>query len=138
MAETTQDTEILDNSHNNQKSGSGINTTTVVNVKVKYIRPKYKNLEEWLEDPNNVNIGRGNVIRINNKPMPPKSSKWANPFKIGKDGTREDVIAKYKEHITKSGLIKDIEELRGKNLGCWCKPEHCHGDILLEFLEQSK
>lgn len=43
----------------------------------------------------------------------------------------------YRDYIVKkisSGEI-DIEALRGKNLGCWCKPEDCHGDVLIELLE---
>lgn len=74
--------------------------------------------------PYNVYIGR--------------PSKWGNPFSIGPDGTREMVIEKYREYLYKSGLIHDIEELRGKILGCWCKPKPCHGDVLVELLERKK
>ena len=55
--------------------------------------------------------------------------------------TREDVINKYREYI-KDKLEKDkslrgeLLELRGKNLGCWCYPEKCHGDVLLELLNK--
>ena len=34
----------------------------VVNVKVKYIRPKYQNLSEWINDPNNEYIGRASIV----------------------------------------------------------------------------
>ena len=61
-----------------------------------------------------------------------RPSKWGNPFTIGKDGTRDEVIAKYRVHLHESGLIADIEELRGKTLGCWCAPKPCHGDVLAE------
>lgn len=66
-----------------------------------------------------------------------RPSKWGNPFVIGKDGNREEVIALFKEYITKGRgkhLLKELEELRGKTLGCFCKPSACHGDILLELL----
>ncbi|SNW63019.1 hypothetical protein ORPV_1115 [Orpheovirus IHUMI-LCC2] len=64
-------------------------------------------------------------------------SKWANPFKIGTDGTRDEVIQKYYNHIvSKPELISSLHELRGKRLGCWCKPNPCHGDILLYILQQ--
>lgn len=66
-----------------------------------------------------------------------KKSKWANPFKVGRNGTIDNVLNLYKDHVIESGLIKDIEELRGKVLGCWCKPGPCHGDILLELLGNS-
>lgn len=64
-----------------------------------------------------------------------RPSKWGNPFVIGKDGTREEVIDKYVEYIVRklcSGELS-IEELRGKDLVCWCKPLPCHADILLEM-----
>lgn len=66
-----------------------------------------------------------------------RPSKWGNPFIIGKDGTREEVIRKYKEYIlSKPELMNDLVELKGKTLGCWCKPERCHGDILIELVKE--
>lgn len=70
-----------------------------------------------------------------------RPSKWGNPFAIGKDGTREEVIAKYREEmIDKPGnrWIKSEarRELKGKKLGCWCAPEACHGDVLAEIANQ--
>lgn len=47
--------------------------------------------------------------------------------------TVEEAIEKYKEHLHSSGLIRDIHELKGKDLVCWCTPGPCHGDILLEL-----
>jgi len=65
-----------------------------------------------------------------------RGSKWGNPFIIGKDGTRKEVIAKYKKWIlTQQNLLDSLPELNGKVLGCWCKPEACHGDILIEMVE---
>lgn len=65
-----------------------------------------------------------------------RPSKWGNPFLIGRDGTREEVVAKYREWIvTQEDLLKDIGELHNKVLGCWCSPESCHGDVLLELVE---
>lgn len=64
-----------------------------------------------------------------------RRTKWGNPFKIGRDGTRKEVIAKYREWIVSQTLMDDLEELRGKRLGCWCDPAACHGDVLVELLE---
>ena len=61
-------------------------------------------------------------------------SLWHNPFMIGRDGTRNEVIAKYRDYLTSSYLRARVEELRGKRLGCWCKPSACHGDVLVEML----
>ena len=63
-----------------------------------------------------------------------RPSKWGNPFSIGKDGSREEVIAKYHDYIMlKPELLADLPELKGKVLGCWCSPHACHGDILVEL-----
>lgn len=60
-----------------------------------------------------------------------------NPFKIGTDGSRQDVIHKYGIWIlANTSLIKQIRsELRGKTLGCWCRPDACHGDLLAELAD---
>jgi len=63
-----------------------------------------------------------------------KASIWGNPFKIGKDGTREDVMEKYLAWLlSNEELLGKLPELRGKVLGCWCAPEACQGDILAEL-----
>lgn len=63
-----------------------------------------------------------------------RPSKWGNPFVIGKDGTRQEVLEKYRKYIlNKPELLKDLHELKGKTLGCYCKPFPCHGDILEEL-----
>ncbi len=67
-----------------------------------------------------------------------RGSKWGNPYKIGKDGTREEVIQKYEEYIRNSSLIDQIEELDGLTLGCYCKPLPCHGDVLIKLLKEKK
>lgn len=60
-----------------------------------------------------------------------RPSKWGNPFEIGRDGTREEVIEKFHRWLLeRPGLVDEIHELRGKRLGCWCAPLPCHGDIL--------
>ena len=64
-----------------------------------------------------------------------RGSKWGNPFKIGRDGTRKEVIEKYKDYITGNAkLLADLPELEGKRLGCYCAPLPCHGDILMELI----
>ena len=61
---------------------------------------------------------------------------WGNPFVIGRDGTREEVIGKYEKWLTGNPeLMARIAsgELTGKVLGCWCAPEACHGDVLAQL-----
>lgn len=68
-----------------------------------------------------------------------RSSKWGNPYKIGPDGTRSEVIEKYQRWIKNCPeLLESLDELDGKVLGCWCKPNSCHGDTLVELIEQRK
>lgn len=66
-----------------------------------------------------------------------RGSKWGNPFKIGKDGSRTEVIRKYELYLlTNVDLINSLHELEGKVLGCYCAPKPCHGDILIKAVDQ--
>ncbi len=66
-----------------------------------------------------------------------RASKWANPFKIGPDGTREEVIARYRAYLLeRPDLLAEVSSLQGQRLGCWCAPEACHGQVLAELAEQ--
>lgn len=71
-------------------------------------------------EPHDVYIGRPSI--------------WGNPFVIGRDGTRDDVIAKYRGWLmSKPELLAQLPALRGKVLACWCAPLACHGDVLVEL-----
>lgn len=66
-----------------------------------------------------------------------------NPYVIGRDGTREDVVLQYE--IWFSEQLKDpefkalVEDLRKyKALICWCAPEACHADVIARYLEKTK
>lgn len=66
-----------------------------------------------------------------------RKTKFGNPFEIGKDGTRQEVVEKFAEWIQgQPELIQQArEELKGKVLGCWCYPELCHGDVLAALVD---
>jgi len=66
-----------------------------------------------------------------------RPSKWGNPFIVGVDGNRKEVLELYETYIMESDLLNDLHELKDKVLGCWCKPKSCHGDILV-FLCDNK
>lgn len=75
-------------------------------------------------DAYDIYIGRGD------------DSKWGNPFIIGRDGTRSEVIEKYRLWIqTQPELMAALPELRDKRLGCHCKPLRCHGMVLAEMAD---
>lgn len=64
---------------------------------------------------------------------------WGNPFTIGADGTRAEVIAKYEAWIkTQPELLGRLWSLRGKVLGCWCAPLPCHGDVLARLADEEQ
>jgi hypothetical protein len=66
-----------------------------------------------------------------------RPSKWGNPFQIGRDGSREQVIKMYEIHLRhRPDLLAALPELAGKRLGCRCKPEACHGDVLVKLLRE--
>lgn len=68
-----------------------------------------------------------------------RPSKWGNPYSIGPDGGREMVIRKYAEWIqTQPHLLEALPELYGKRLGCYCKPQSCHGDVLMKLAEEQR
>lgn len=58
---------------------------------------------------------------------------WGNPFTIGRDGDRAEVIRKYEVWLLSQPDLVALarRDLRGKVLGCWCAPRACHGDVLL-------
>ena len=69
------------------------------------------------DEPYDVYIGRG------------RGSRWGNDFVVGRDGTREEVIEKFRREKLPA-LRPFLPELVDKVLGCYCKPKACHGDIL--------
>ena len=66
-----------------------------------------------------------------------RPSKWGNPFIIGRDGTRKEVVDKYREWIlNQPDLLADLHELKDKILACWCAPSQCHGDVLVSLIQE--
>jgi len=66
-----------------------------------------------------------------------RPSIWGSPFVIGKDGSRDDVIAKFEAHVRRRpDLMKQLHTLTGKDVVCWCAPARCHGDVLVRLANQ--
>lgn len=86
--------------------------------------PRQQLIDRYVKNVNrekyDVYIGRG--------------SKWGNPFKIGIDGDREQVIEKYRTYLKQDINLIAVakKELEGKTLGCHCYPQACHGNVLIE------
>ena len=74
-----------------------------------------------------------------------RPSPWGNPFTPIANrptcadfvvGSRDEAIAAYREWIlTQPHLLALLPQLRGKILGCWCKPQACHGGVLMELAD---
>ncbi|MER2019597.1 DUF4326 domain-containing protein [Pseudomonas simiae] len=94
--------------------------TRVINLKITKVSNKDAG------DHYDVYIGRGTL--------------WGNPYQMGKEGTRDEVIAKFAYDFERRFLKlpekfdENIEKLRGKTLGCHCKPAACHGDVIANYL----
>lgn len=67
-----------------------------------------------------------------------RPSEFGNPFVIGKDGLRGEVIAKYESWIRLQPelIVKAKRLLKDKDLVCFCSPKECHGDILLRIANE--
>lgn len=77
----------------------------------------------YVEQPGDVYVGRPTM--------------WGNPFVIGRDGTREEVIAKYQDWLgDRLNLLAELLERRPLRLVCWCAPEACHADVLADVLNK--
>lgn len=86
-------------------------------------------VNKYKSDRYDVYIGRG--------------SPYGNPYVIGIDGNREQVIRKYSEYFYKRlsedvGFLKQVMSLKGKRLACFCHPKACHGDVIIGFLHKDE
>ena len=98
--------------------------TTVVNLKGHLNDPDYADV---------VYVGRPmhrGGWRLSGSPL-------ANPFRPGPDGSREEVMRKYREWLlARPDLLALLPELRGRRLGCWCLPLPCHAEIIAELADR--
>ena len=117
---------------------------TIVNVcKSARDQEGYKSFGEWYDGENNIYIGR-NASKYAHRPV--QESKWSNPFLCcdwdasKSDWVVEDLMQCYEKYVRKNPkLMNSLHELEGKQLGCWCKPGSCHGDVLLKiFVEMNE
>ena len=71
-----------------------------------------------------------------------RPSRFGNPFRLADptdDREREQVLDRYTEYF-QARIASDlefrraVESLRGRDLGCWCAPRRCHGEVILAWL----
>ncbi|HUJ06668.1 MAG TPA: DUF4326 domain-containing protein [Streptosporangiaceae bacterium] len=64
------------------------------------------------------------------------ASPLASPFRIGPDGSRAEVLAKYRQYLLgRTDLLAMLPALRGHRLGCWCVPLPCHAQVIAELAD---
>lgn len=104
---------------------------TVVCINAATLRKRGLTFQTWLDQEDTVYIGR--YVQYVKGTF---DSDWRNIFSAKQFG-REGCIEKYLDYIDdllKNGKLR-IEDLSGKEIGCWCKPKACHGDVLVELFE---
>ena len=64
-----------------------------------------------------------------------RRTRFGNPYRIGRDGSREEVIERYRRRLwqrIRAGAVslEELAALHGKTLACHCAPLPCHGEVL--------
>ncbi|MDD2878367.1 MAG: DUF4326 domain-containing protein [Acidiphilium sp.] len=68
-----------------------------------------------------------------------RGSKWGNPFILGRNDSRDEIAAKHEHWLSRQNhLLRSIDELKGRDLVCFCAPLTCHGDLLLKLANASR
>ena len=67
-----------------------------------------------------------------------RTTVFGNPFRVGADGTLQDVLVMYEAHVRASpDILRKLPEIAGRTLGCWCfEDKACHGDVLINLCEE--
>ena len=72
-----------------------------------------------------------------------RGGPWGNRYRIGKDGSRSDVIVKHRRDLSRdiadgTVSLEDLAALSGKWLGCYCAPRPCHAGNLAQAADAAK
>jgi hypothetical protein len=104
----------------------------IINVKKAELNKRGINdFTEWSKNPESLYIGRNMEVYVAGT----KGSVWANPFPVKKYGLDQCLVL-YEEMVRTTDLWNKLETLENKELGCWCKPDKCHVDILIKLLNE--
>ncbi len=66
-----------------------------------------------------------------------RRTEFGNPFVLGRDGTRREVIAAFEaaerarlaDPVGGAARQAKVRAMHGRRLFCWCAPQACHGDV---------
>ena len=81
--------------------------------------------------PKVYNKRKGNIVP-KNAVYVGRPTKYGNPFPSGKNRTRSESVQMFREFAEKKPA-EWFEELKDKDLICWCAPLECHADVLIEL-----
>lgn len=108
----------------------------VVNIKKEHLKKRGINsFNEWKQNEKHLYVGRNMDFYVKGA----CGSKWENPYNI-KQYDRSLCLELYESYIRNTPeLYNSLDELLSyKELGCWCKPEACHGDVLIKLLNEKE
>ena len=107
-------------------------------------RIQRKRTRGWKMPPNTVYVGRptvfGNLFgrlygrrRCVSMYRNMLRARWCRIFPT----TRMTAAMRVILRITRKQILQQIDQLRGKNVCCWCKlSDPCHADVLLELANE--
>lgn len=105
--------------------------------------PKLKQVDGDTTDSNLIQVVHCKRFKGDTFVYIGRPSVFGNPYQIGVDGSRAEVIAKYEVHLRKEmkkprslrriaivELARQYRDGQEINLACWCAPKRCHGDVI--------
>lgn len=101
----------------------------------------YEHLKDWMSLKSNLYVGRAGRVFITEEKQKhvfhyPKS-KWGNPYSLKEGYTLAESIRLYHLYLLENDLLKDLHELKGKTLGCFCdQSQVCHAKELADLLNR--
>jgi hypothetical protein len=104
--------------------------------KAELVNSGYRDFEDWASRPGHVYIGRNMSLYVPGA----KGSKWGNPFPL-KRHSLDECLSLYEAHVRASPPLWQalLAELGGAvQLGCWCHPSGCHGDVLVRLIDEQR
>ncbi len=139
---TTTNTTITTNTTNTTMTANTM--CKIINIKkTELVKNGYTDFSQWNLDINHIYIGRNMSHYVPGT----NASIWGNPYHVVKTGkkyngvlklyTIDESLEKYRQYVENNpNLLNRLSDLKGKVLGCWCKPNKCHGDILVELVNK--
>lgn len=82
--------------------------------------------------PKVLNIRTDNICRA---VRVDRGTKYGNPFIVGEDGSRTTVCRLFERYAKWRLTVQPqwLDDLRGKDVACWCAPKLCHGETLIRL-----